>query len=43
VAALDFMGASDAALAIRTPLYVGVAAAALVATAVAGRRWSMAR
>jgi hypothetical protein len=43
VAALDFMGASDAALAIRTPVYAGVAAAALFATAVAGRLWKMVR
>jgi hypothetical protein len=43
VAALDFMGASDAALAAGMPLYFGVAAAALVATAVAGRRFKMAR
>lgn len=40
---LDFMGASDAALTAGMPLYFGVAAVALFATAVAGRWFKMLR
>jgi hypothetical protein len=43
VAALDFMGASDAAIAGGMPLVFGLAAAALFAAAVAGRRFKMTR
>jgi hypothetical protein len=43
VPALDFMGASDAALAARIPLAYAFAAAILVAGAVAGRRFKMVR
>jgi hypothetical protein len=38
VPALDFMGASAAAIASGMPLVFGLAAAALVVAAVAGRR-----
>jgi len=38
VPALDFMGASDAALGARVPLYYAAAAAVLLAASVAGRR-----
>ncbi len=43
VPALDFMGASDLAVAAGVPLAYAAAAAALFAVAVAGRRWRMAR
>jgi hypothetical protein len=43
VAALDFMGASDAAVAAGMPLVFGLSAVALVAAALTGRRFKMAR
>jgi len=43
IAALDFMGASNAALAAGMPLVFGLSAAALVAGAVAGRRFKLIR
>jgi hypothetical protein len=43
VPALDFMGASDAALAARMPVVFAVAALALFGGAVAGRRFQMVR
>jgi hypothetical protein len=43
VPSLDFMGASDAAIATGMPLVFGLSAVALVAAAVAGRRFKMAR
>jgi hypothetical protein len=43
VPALDFMGASNAALVEGMPLYSGIAAAALFATAAAGRRFKLVR
>jgi hypothetical protein len=43
IAALDFMGASNAALAAGMPLVFGLSAAGLVAGAVAGRRFKLIR
>jgi hypothetical protein len=43
VAALDFMGASDGALAARAPVFYAVAAAVLLAVSVAGRRLKLVR
>lgn len=43
VPALDFMGASNAAIASGMPLVFGLAAAVLLAGAVAGRRFKMVR
>jgi hypothetical protein len=43
VATLDFMGASNAAIASGMPLVFGLLAVALVAAAVAGRRFKLAR
>ena len=43
VPALDFMGASDAALAARMPLYYAAATAVLLAASVAGRKLKLVR